>query len=211
MSSDAKIQANRDNAKLSTGPKTPEGKTIASLNSRKHGLSSKSTFIPEGRGEEFLELYASLYEEVRPIGEIQLQYFEQMIHASWHTVIARELLTNAYHQMDEKKINNFTRLLGQHERAYARAHKTLIKLQTDLALRAIDENEPIADLPLTVSAKTVTNEANRLAAARPVADRRRERYLTLAQIGAAFRADPPASAPPTEPTVPNDTPIDTAA
>lgn len=42
-SSPRKIEANRRNAKKSTGPKTSEGKSISSWNSRRHGLLSKTS------------------------------------------------------------------------------------------------------------------------------------------------------------------------
>ena len=38
---DQQLEANRANAQLSTGPKTPEGKRRASLNSYRHGLSGQ--------------------------------------------------------------------------------------------------------------------------------------------------------------------------
>jgi hypothetical protein len=38
MISDRKLQANRLNARRSTGPKTPTGRAIASRNARRHGL-----------------------------------------------------------------------------------------------------------------------------------------------------------------------------
>ena len=38
--SDKQLAANRENAKRSTGPRTPEGKSRASQNSRKHGLAA---------------------------------------------------------------------------------------------------------------------------------------------------------------------------
>jgi hypothetical protein len=38
-----RLAANRANSKKSTGPKTAEGKTISSLNSLRHGLSSTTT------------------------------------------------------------------------------------------------------------------------------------------------------------------------
>lgn len=39
MPTDRRARANRVNARSSTGPKSPEGKRIAALNSTKHGLS----------------------------------------------------------------------------------------------------------------------------------------------------------------------------
>jgi len=44
--SEARIAANRRNAKLSTGPKTAEGKEKSRANALKHGLCS-SVIVPE--------------------------------------------------------------------------------------------------------------------------------------------------------------------
>jgi hypothetical protein len=54
--SDKKIQANRQNAKKSTGPKSLAGKKRSSLNSIKHGLTcEKNVCIGENK-KEFEEL-----------------------------------------------------------------------------------------------------------------------------------------------------------
>jgi hypothetical protein len=196
--SDKKLEANRANAQHSTGPKTEEGKAASSQNSRKHGLSAKTIFVAPERTEEFNALSDSLHAEVRPIGEIQRQYFEQMLHASWHTVIAREFLTYAYQERDDRSIVTFSRLLNQHERTFARVHKILQQLQTDMALRAIEENEPIVDLPLICEIKKITNEATKVAKTRPQTPppgteeltlvEQSPRWHVLARIGGAYRA-----------------------
>ena len=45
MASQAQITANRLNAQLSTGPRTPAGKTVAARNSLKHGLTARQQVI----------------------------------------------------------------------------------------------------------------------------------------------------------------------
>lgn len=208
MSSEAKIEANRENAQRSTGPRTEAGKAKSAQNARQHGLSARTLFIPEERRDEFHSLYNAHWREIRPVGEIQAQYFEQMIHAAWHVLLARELLASAYEQVDERKVVLFTRLLGQHERAYTRSHKSLVQLQTDLALRLIEENEPLAGLPMTVQIKAVTNEATRLAHAHERTQRPTHRLAILTRIGEGFHL-PDEPATPTPAT--DDTPIDAAA
>src|ERR1700756_1427147 len=51
-SSPRKIEANRRNAKQSTGPKTSVGKAISSWNSRRHGLLSKRLPTIYGQGKK---------------------------------------------------------------------------------------------------------------------------------------------------------------
>ncbi|MDC3384998.1 hypothetical protein OAW59_01385 [Candidatus Pelagibacter sp.] len=47
MSSTNKINANRQNAKKSTGPKSIAGKKRSSLNAIKHGLTCENMFVLE--------------------------------------------------------------------------------------------------------------------------------------------------------------------
>jgi hypothetical protein len=64
MSTLAQVLANQVNAQRSTGPRTPEGKSVASRNSIKHGLSGKSVLIPGEDPEEFeahLQEYTALH------------------------------------------------------------------------------------------------------------------------------------------------------
>jgi hypothetical protein len=94
--------------------------------------------------------------------------------------------------MDDKKIANAARYLAQFERAFAKAHKALKDEQTDLALRAALENEPIADLPITCRIQVIANEATKLAQRQPLATRAIHRVATLHTIGQAFRPPAPA-------------------
>jgi hypothetical protein len=194
MSSDRKIDANRANAQHSTGPVTDEGKAASSQNARQHGLSAKSLFIPETRIDEFHALQNAFFAEVRPVGELQIAYFEQLIHAAWNLTIARELHAAALHNLDDRKISNAARYIAQFERSFAQAHKALKDEQTDLALRAMSENEPIADLPIPCRIKVIGNEATKIARQAEPALRPTRRTAVLAAIGHAFRPTPPTAA-----------------
>ena len=46
MASDAQIQANQENAKKSTGPKTVEGKRRSSMNAMTHGIFAQIPILP---------------------------------------------------------------------------------------------------------------------------------------------------------------------
>jgi hypothetical protein len=72
----ARQSANVANARLSTGPQTPEGKAQSSQNARKHGLTAQDLVIgPEDR-EEFDELLAGLEVDVAPEGTLQQALFD---------------------------------------------------------------------------------------------------------------------------------------
>ena len=53
MASKRQLEANRSNARRSTGPQTPSGKSRSRMNALKHGLSAKSIVIGDERPEEF--------------------------------------------------------------------------------------------------------------------------------------------------------------
>ena len=58
-----RIEANRENAKQSTGPRTPEGKARSSLNAVKHGLRARDCVIPQVDGHDAQESFDALLAE----------------------------------------------------------------------------------------------------------------------------------------------------
>jgi len=48
MTSERQVEANRQNAKKSTGPRTPAGKAVVALNGMKHGLLSRESLVKSG-------------------------------------------------------------------------------------------------------------------------------------------------------------------
>ena len=67
--SEAKLEANRKNAQLSTGPKTPEGKDKSRVNSLTHGLCAK-VLIPEDPEDIYIRS-GHLFSALRPQNEFQ--------------------------------------------------------------------------------------------------------------------------------------------
>ena len=57
MASDAQIQANQENAKKSTGPKTVEGKQRSSMNAMTHGIFAQIPIL-QGEDRELLNAIA---------------------------------------------------------------------------------------------------------------------------------------------------------
>jgi hypothetical protein len=158
--SSEQIAANRRNATKSTGPKTFAGKQIAALNAQRHGLSSKTLHVPPGRQAEFDAIQASYWAEIQPIGMIQQELFNQLVHAAWNLDLARTLLAEALAKNDSAAMDRFHRYIGQHERAFHRALKTLRTLQTDRAIRQIPEHQHLENLPDTVAPVPVIGQIN---------------------------------------------------
>ena len=66
MTSPAQRMANQENAKKSTGPKSPEGKAIVSRNAVKHGLTAQHIVLPCEDPAEFESMQADLMEDYAP-------------------------------------------------------------------------------------------------------------------------------------------------
>src|SRR4051794_5022172 len=83
MTSDKKVQANRQTALKSTGPKTPEGKARVRHNALRHGLLAREGLLPEEDQEALSDLNERLRAELRPEGEMEDLLVEQIITAQW--------------------------------------------------------------------------------------------------------------------------------
>ncbi len=68
--SPARFAANRRNAALSTGPRTPEGKARSRANARKHGLTGDGVALPIEDAAEVERRFEGFAAELRPTGEV---------------------------------------------------------------------------------------------------------------------------------------------
>jgi hypothetical protein len=185
-----KIQANRANAQHSTGPRSPEGKAASALNSRRHGLASRELCVPPSRHAEFAQMEDDYFRDIRPTGPVQLAFFAQLVHAVWNLRVAREFHARAFAAADFPNVDRLLRYITKWERSFEKALKALQAEQENMALRAIGENEPIAQLPVTCPVRKIANEATRIARCHH-ADPGARRYAILSAIGNAFRPFPP--------------------
>lgn len=83
MTSQRQIEANRANAKHSTGPKSTEGKSVAAKNAIKHGLLAKDAVLPDENYEDYLSLLSGLTEEFQPSGVIETSCVGRIANSLW--------------------------------------------------------------------------------------------------------------------------------
>lgn len=83
MASQKQIEANRQNAQKSTGPRTPEGRAAVRLNSVKHGLTASTLVLPDEDAADFESLFDSLETEHSPGTPTEMMLVRQMAMASW--------------------------------------------------------------------------------------------------------------------------------
>lgn len=83
MTSDKQADANRRNARKSTGPKTPVGKDAVRYNAVKHGLLSREVLLPGEDEPTLKDLSERLHDELQPVGELETLLVEEIIAAFW--------------------------------------------------------------------------------------------------------------------------------
>lgn len=87
VTSRKQLAANRDNARNSTGPATPEGKLASSRNAIKHGLLARDVVITGPRTAErqadFDAFLADLVEELQPRSLIEQTLVERIATCYW--------------------------------------------------------------------------------------------------------------------------------
>ena len=83
MATNAQINANRKNAKQSTGPRTPQGKERSSKNALKHGLLALDSVIPGEDPAEF-DRHLTLYEDTyNPANCVERELVLQIADSAW--------------------------------------------------------------------------------------------------------------------------------
>ena len=143
-SSPEQIAANRAIARRSTGPVTQEGKARSAQNARAHGLCSRQLHID---GDEEAAIFASLRgalsSELVPVGELELIYFETILHSQWNLRRCRMNEAKLLASVPDPFLDPETRAAlktlaiytSRHERAFRNASKELKPLQNERAAR----------------------------------------------------------------------------
>ncbi|MCW5978452.1 MAG: hypothetical protein KIT09_10260 [Bryobacteraceae bacterium] len=101
MSSVAQINANRRNAKKSTGPKSPQGKQRVSANAVRHGLLTASTLAAGDDPAEFQEFANQLRTEYRPANALEEIQAACIIDCLWRLRRLQQVEAGAFAPVDE--------------------------------------------------------------------------------------------------------------
>ena len=83
MASKKQLEANKANAKRSTGPKSQLGKTRSRLNSWKHGLTAETLIIGGEDEARFKELRAELMQQHDPQSALEAELVERLAGILW--------------------------------------------------------------------------------------------------------------------------------
>jgi hypothetical protein len=175
----ARQSANAANARLSTGPRTPEGKARSSENARKHCLTAAELVIgPEDR-EEFNALLADFQRDVAPQGAIQQTLFDELVSAAWNLRRIRRMETvlcaGSATYLDllndheiQTKIDRLARYKSRIERTFHRSLKELKALQTNQAVGAIMPRDVLETAPPLASTIEIAKQTQAAVALWPL-------------------------------------------
>ncbi len=105
--SQKQLEANRQNALKSTGPKTPEGKAVVALNPIKHGLLSKEVLLAHEDENSLVELGKRLRHQLAPVGELEIMLVDRIIAAFWRL---RRILRIEKDLVDKKVSDEIARM-----------------------------------------------------------------------------------------------------
>lgn len=131
-----KLEANRENAQLSTGPVTEAGKAISAQNNFRHGLTGAFCLLPDESQDEFNTLHANLSEEHQPATQTESMLVNDMARHYWlyqralrlqETCFASDLTAGA----TQNQLSLFLRYGTTHERAIRRSLADLLKLRKE--------------------------------------------------------------------------------
>jgi hypothetical protein len=84
QASPARAEANRANARLSTGPRSPEGKARSSRNALSHGLTARADVLVPGEDVETYDAFrAGLLATLAPEGELEQFHAQRAAWLAW--------------------------------------------------------------------------------------------------------------------------------
>lgn len=95
MATQKQIEANRRNARKSTGPSTDLGKAVARFNALKHGLTASTTVLPHEDPSSYTELRDSFSATYRPANAVEASLVEVIANSYWRLLRARRAETAA--------------------------------------------------------------------------------------------------------------------
>jgi len=173
--SERKIQANRRNALRSTGPKTERGKRTVSRNAIKHGFLAREVVITAGDGEESLEEFHVLVENLgkcyEPVGIVEESLVQTIATALWRKArVIRAENGEIRKRLDTLKVD--------------RALRKSDKANLDLALSEMDLYLFNVENPADGKVSTV----ERWSAMQAAQSNLREHHSSLAYLSALLQA-----------------------
>ncbi len=153
MSSQAKINASRANARKSTGPRTAEGKSVSRNNAYKHGMRARNPVAPGEDQAAFDARLAQLRAEFAPSTPSEDLLVQQAADASWRRerLIGIEAALLGEDPIDPAELERVSRWHVRMENCFFKAYKELQRLiqlrKEDRAKEGAEKSTPKSAAP----------------------------------------------------------------
>jgi len=131
MATDRQIQANRQNAQLSTGPRSAEGKQRVAANALQHGLTGRQIVLPNENPDDFDAFRRALRDDLDPRGALEEVLVDKIVADAWR-LRRVPMLEAAIHARDKHEIE-----LGALNAELARIYR-----MSDPVARRLEVDEP---------------------------------------------------------------------
>ena len=94
--SEAQLLANRENAQLSTGPKSDDGKAKSCLNAVKTGLTGRTVLLPAEDAAEYRRHIDAYEKEFQPVGQRESDLVQSIADTQWRLLRIPSLESGIY-------------------------------------------------------------------------------------------------------------------
>jgi hypothetical protein len=148
MASPSQIAANRQNAALSSGPISVEGKGVSSRNATRHGLTGSQIVMPGEDAAAYEEARKGLWQAYEPATEAERLLTDQIAANAWRLMRAQRVETAFLSKLTEgsedpdaaialaflersKDLARIHRYVAAAQNAYYKAMRELSKLQKE--------------------------------------------------------------------------------
>jgi len=148
MTTKKQNEANKQNALVSTGPVTTEGKALVSQNAVKHGIFAKDMIITAGDGkedaEEYQELLDGLILSLHPSGQMEYLLVEKIAADYWRLRRVLRFETGSIRKFLDTAINDY---YGKTDYFGNKEHKTNKEINKEMAsCRTCSDTPRLAEL-----------------------------------------------------------------
>ena len=148
------------NSHISTGPRTEAGKAVSSMNSLKHGLTSRRVVLPGENQADFDRLHNQLLADHAPVGALETEIVAEIAACFWRLQRARRyestiLETSSFElfvsSTQTKGFETLLRYMGSIERQLNRAIIRLRETQTQRRKAETPRRPPVQALSATAT------------------------------------------------------------
>jgi hypothetical protein len=146
------IQANRERAKKSTGPRTPEGKARSARNALKHGMYAEALLIFGDNERLLAEITRQYFEDFAPANIHERMLLEQMVFAQWRLLrVARSRVPDTRDwDLDLNRAIGQEKIYASIYRSYAKAAALLERSRAQRgALPPVVQREEARPIPVS--------------------------------------------------------------